>query len=434
MVRAREMRLKTAGGPAAFGKCGWILATLALAACGPRAPEGSTVLLAARLYVAPDMAPIDDGALLMREGRILEAGPRDAVATRGALRLPQCDGGVVAAGFQNSHVHFTQPAYADAATRDAAELEAALRDMLTRFGFTTVVDLASNLANTAALRGRIESGEIAGPRILTAGAPLYPRDGIPIYLRDLAPAVLARMPQPRTVGEALAALQRNFDGGADATKLFLVTPQGGGATASMDAEIATAAVAETHRRGLPVFAHPTDIEGIELALETGVDTLAHTTIARGSAVWDDALVAHLVAQDVALIPTLMLWRYELEREPLLAKFVGGATDDGIGQLRTFAAAGGKVVFGTDVGYMERYDPTEEYGLMARALTAMQILASLTTEPAARWQEGEARGRIAPGMAADLVVLESDPAADAADFARVRCTIRGGRVIYATAAR
>ena len=100
----------------------------------------------------------------------------------------------------------------------------------------------------------------------------------------------------------------------------------------------------------------------------------------------------------------------------------------------FSKAGGQVLFGTDVGYMTDYDPTEEYQLMARALTPMQILASLTTAPAARWKEEAQRGRVAEGMDADLVVLEGDPAADAANFAKVRCTIRGGQLIYGPAAR
>jgi imidazolonepropionase-like amidohydrolase len=67
--------------------------------------------------------------------------------------------------------------------------------------------------------------------------------------------------------------------------------------------------------------------------------------------------------------------------------------------------------------------------MASALEPMQILASLTTAPAARWKENEQRGRIAAGLAADLVVLEADPGTDTASFAKVRCTIRGGRLIY-----
>jgi imidazolonepropionase-like amidohydrolase len=64
------------------------------------------------------------------------------------------------------------------------------------------------------------------------------------------------------------------------------------------------------------------------------------------------------------------------------------------------------------------------------LTPMQILASLTTAPAARWKESQRRGRLAAGMDADIVVLEADPAVDARNFAKVRCVFREGTEIYA----
>jgi imidazolonepropionase-like amidohydrolase len=59
----------------------------------------------------------------------------------------------------------------------------------------------------------------------------------------------------------------------------------------------------------------------------------------------------------------------------------------------------------------------------------QILDSLTTAPAERFGESKQQGRIAAGLAADLVVLGGDPAQDVRALAAVRYTIRGGRVIY-----
>ena len=378
-----------------------------VAACGERAPEGATVLTATRLYAAPDAPPVDDAAILIVDGKIAAAGPAKDIATGGAKRLAACDGGTVTAGFQNSH----------------------------RFGFTTVVDTASNLANTIVLRDRIERGEIPGPRIITAGFALYPRDGIPIYLRDLPPELLEMLSQPASVEEALAEVQANLDAGANATKLFLMTPQGGGRYAFMQPDIALAAADETHRRGLLVLAHPTDIEGINLAIEAGVDVLVHTTIgAEGRTVWDAALIEQMRAKNMAVVPTLKLFPYELKRMELPERIVEGATSDAVEQLRSYAAAGGQVLFGTDVGYMTDYDPTDEYRLMARALKPMEILASLTTAPAARWKEEKARGRVAEGLDADLVVLDGDPAADAANFAKVRCTIRGGKLTYPVGTR
>ena len=84
---------------------------------------------------------------------------------------------------------------------------------------------------------------------------------------------------------------------------------------------------------------------------------------------------------------------------------------------------------SDVGYMTEYDPTEEFVYLQRAgLASAQILAMLTTAPADRF--GRARtGRLAPGLAADVVVLDGDPALDVRAFAKVRTTIRDGRIIY-----
>jgi imidazolonepropionase-like amidohydrolase len=80
--------------------------------------------------------------------------------------------------------------------------------------------------------------------------------------------------------------------------------------------------------------------------------------------------------------------------------------------------------------MTDYDPTDEYVLMARAgLTSTQILAALTTAPAARWKAESRRGRVKAGLAADLVVLNGDPLADVKNFANVKCTFRGGREIF-----
>ena len=53
---------------------------------------------------------------------------------------------------------------------------------------------------------------------------------------------------------------------------------------------------------------------------------------------------------------------------------------------------------------------------------------LTTAPAARF--GRARtGRLAPGLAADIVVLDGDPTQDVRAFAKVRTTMRDGRLLY-----
>ena len=101
-----------------------------------------------------------------------------------------------------------------------------------------------------------------------------------------------------------------------------------------------------------------------------------------------------------------------------------------GKVRDYAAAGGQILFGTDVGYTDAYDTEEEYRLMSRAgMGFHEILASLTTNPARRFGDSGRRGEVVPGEEADLVVLAADPASDITAFSRVRFTIRAGKVIY-----
>jgi imidazolonepropionase-like amidohydrolase len=391
------------------------------------ADGGLLALTGATLYVSPEAAPIANGVVLIEGGRIKAAGAGLAVPPD--AKTLDCAGLFIAAGFQNSHVHFSEGKWSDAAGQPGNSLGRMLSAMLTRYGFTTAVDTGSDLENTVALRRRIESQEIAGPRILTAGGSIYPENGIPFYVKERVPAdILKYLHQPATPGEATAAVQSILAGGGNAIKIFTGSLIALGSVLPMKVDIARAAVTEAHRRGVLVYTHPSNDEGIRVAIEAGVDILAHTA-PRGSP-WDEALVARMRANGLSLTPTLKLWSYEVLRfggTPALAEEI---TANGMQQLQAFSRGGGQVLFGTDVGYMADYDPSDEYRRMAEAgLTPMQILASLTTAPAARFKEGNRRGRIAAGMDADLVVLEADPAQDARNFSKVRHTLRAGRVIY-----
>jgi imidazolonepropionase-like amidohydrolase len=402
------------------------------AACGgPQRPPPAAeryVLTGTRVYLTPDQPPIDHAWVVVNTGTIESFGSGEPPI--GVRRNAACSDGVIAAGFQNSHVHFTDPAFSRAADRPRDELEKPLIAMTSRFGFTTVVDTASDLLNTIALRSRIEHGELRGPAILTVGYPLYPDHGIPIYLRDLPPEILAQLPQPATADEARAIVRTNFAHGANATKLFIATPQGHGEIKRMAIEIAVAAVDETRKAGGLVVVHPTDADGVTAAVQAGVDIIAHTTIDGATTEWSDQLIHDMVAKHISLVPTLKLWGYELAKQHVAVEKRDAIVAPAEHQLAAFIHAGGQVLFGTDVGYMTDLDPTDEYVLMAHAgLTPMQILASLTTAPAARWNAGDHRGRIAPGLSADLVVLDGDPATDVRRFAAVRCTIRAGREIF-----
>ncbi len=398
-------------------------------ACAWPAVAADLAIVDARVYPAPDAAPIERGTVLVRDGRIAEIGQSATITVPAGVTVIDGKGKFVTAGFWNSHVHILALPLREAATRPASELDAALATMLTRWGFTTVFDIASLNGSARALRRRIDAGEVTGPTILTVDAPFFPKDGTPVYVRALLKEIGAPSAEVANPDQARARARQQLDSGADGVKLFAGAIVGGEvAVLPMDIDIARAVVAEAHRAGKPAFAHPSDMAGLEVSLTSGVDVLAHTTPFSGP--WDAALVQRLRAADLALVPTLTLFEAELRREAapdqVIARFIADATQ----QVKVFAAAGGTVLFGTDAGYIDHFDTRLEFELMARAgLDWRQILASLTTAPAGRFGQRERKGRIAPGMEADLVVLGTDPATDVVGFSDVRATIKGGRVIY-----
>jgi imidazolonepropionase-like amidohydrolase len=390
--------------------------------------ERPLLVTGARVYPSPRDRVIESGAVVIRNGRIVYVGsPNDRHVPKDATVI-DCTGQIVTAGFWNSHVHFTDARWERAATMPAVALSDQIQQMLVRHGFTTVFDSGSYWPITTALRRRIETGALTGPRILTAGEILFPKGGAlqPSMLKKLG-MIVGEMPQVETPAQASPLARTMLDRGADAIKVYLAT-WWNDPPVRMSPAIVRAISDVTHRRRKLVLGHPTDLQGIETALASGVDVLMHTTPASGP--WTDTLAARIRQRHVALTPTLKLWRVELLREGDSEASARAAQQVAVDQLRTFVRAGGEVLFGTDVGYVQDDDPTEEYELMAAAgMDYTQILTSLTTAPAARFGDPEREGRLASGQVADLVVLDADPAPDVTAFARVARVIRNGRIIY-----
>jgi hypothetical protein len=167
-----------------------------------------------------------------------------------------------------------------------------------------------------------------------------------------------------------------------------------------------------------------------MPVEGGVDILAHTfpTELDGRP-WDRALPGMMIERRMAMTPTLKLFSYELRKLGLPSDIVAIVLANAQAQLRAFSEGGGQVLFGTDVGYMTDYDPTDEYVLMQQAgLSYARILAALTVAPAERFGRA-AGGRLRPGADADITVVNGHPEFDIRALAVVRYTVRAGRVIY-----
>ena len=391
------------------------LLLILLWAAAMAAQNGDLALVHARLYSSPTSEPVDNATVLIHAGAIAWAGVGNEAKIPKTSQTIDCTGKVIVAGFWNSHVHF-ETGWQDSAKMPAAKLTSLMRQMLTGWGFTTVWDLGSDPQNTLAIRRRVESGEVPGPHIMMAGA-IFPKNGHPVYLPPEMQLTEAASPE-----EATREAQQYLQWGLDSIKLFTGAFMGNKPVINMDTEIAKAAVDVAHAEHKPVFAHPQNRTGVDNAVAAGVDVLAHTIPTERS--YTDEEIARMKQHRVALSPTLTLWTTVVPDVGVQNQLV----QNGVDELKQYSSAGGTILFGTDVGFTSKYDTTEEYEFMGRAISWRQILASLTTNPSEFFKSTH-EGRVEKGMRADLVVLEADPAQDVRNFAKVAYTIRNGKVVY-----
>jgi imidazolonepropionase-like amidohydrolase len=372
------------------------------------------VLKGGIIWPSPSAEPIRNGSVLIENGRITAVG---AIRAPKAARVLDCSGATILPGFWNSHVHFFERKWQDAANLPAEDLQRQLEAMITRYGFTSVFHIGSAGDNTRLIRRRIESREVAGPRIRTTGEVIVAPGAVPApnILRILGDMVTANH-EVTNADQAAAAARAILASGADGIKIHLQLP--------LPEDAIRAVVEEAHRAGKPVFVHPTTSADILASARAGVDVVAHTT---PLSTWPDSLVPTLLEKRMAITPTLTLWRFALQHDR--ASVQDNAVQNAVEQLKAWTAAGGTVLFGTDLGAIE-YDPTEEYVLMSQAgMSFRAILATLTTAPAERFPQSQRLGQIAIGFTGDLAVVEGDPSTDIRDLAKVRYTIRDGSIQF-----
>ena len=375
----------------------------------------------ASLVAAPSVAVRPSTTLTLAEGVVRRVEPDEAFTPAPGVEEIDLEGSVVTAGFWNTHVHLTEPAWRGVRRKQAVELQPALDDLFNARGFTSAVDLGSNPFETQVLQRRIESGELAGPRIRAAGTGLYPRHGLPFYIRDdLNWLEKAYTPTPGGRPGATFAFHRNRWQGAEVVKLFTGSYVEPTKVKPMRPAVARTAVRLAHQRGMPVFAHTSDRAGLQVALDAGVDVIAHvpdTTEGTGPLLREAAL------RGTWLIPTLDMFAQTVTRDPAYLEPIYSS-------LRLFHEAGGRLLFGTDVGYLPDHATEGELAALRECgLGVDEVLAMLTTGPAERIGGPAETGTVTEGAPADLVVLRATTLSDPVELADVRMTLRGGRIAW-----
>jgi imidazolonepropionase-like amidohydrolase len=361
--------------------------------------EEFLVLIGGRLIDGSGANPIDDAAVVIGSGRILFAGPRDAVELPSSSEIVDVSGLTILPGFFNAHVH------GGLSTRN---LEA-----WAQAGVTTVRDLGSNPTSLAAFRQN-HRPDPSRARLVAAGPLITVPGGYPIVpFGGGSASVVTSVEDCRETAEAL------LDGGANLLKLALETGTVFERSIPvLSLEEAAMLVRVAHGHGTVASAHITSTVDLALALAAGADDLAHMAVDR---LLTTNEVERVVGEDVYWVPTLELW------------LCAGPRATAVNNLRRFVAGGGKVALGTDYeGYTCAWElgmPMTEIRLMAEAgMTPMQIIVAATRHGARVSNLERELGTLERGKIADLFVIDGDPLVDLEHLQRVRLVVHEGIVI------
>ena len=426
--------------------------------------SGSTLLVGGTVIDgtgAPPRAGLD---VLVIGGRIAAVGPDAARrAPEGATRV-DVSGRWIIPGLIDGHVHFFQTGGLDARPdvvplptgRTYLDVVGAIRARPEPYlhsyicaGVTSVVDPGGPMWEFE-LRDR-RAHDPDAPRIAFSGPLLATADPPPLELEHDDPIWLMKDEAGiRAMVDRLAARR------PDMVKIWFVHRRGDDLAAQ--SALVTAAIREIHARRLRAAVHATTLETARVAVDGGADILVHSV---GDREVDDAFVRTVVRRRVIYVPTLIVGRSyrevrlrRVEFEPFERTCAPSSSIDSFAvlpdihdsilprnptlgpdplpvqqrNLKRLWDAGAIVAAGTDAGNTRTlHGPSlhREFALMAAAgLTPLQILTSATRNGAMLFGR-EDLGGIAPGMQADLVVLDADPARDILNTRRIRAVMRGG---------
>lgn len=308
----------------------------------------------------------------------------------------------------------------------ATTIKAVLRArQIVQAGVTTVRDMGGRDGVVTAVRDAVRSRLIPGPRILTACRGICMTGGHGWQFGREADGP----------DEVRRAVREQLKAGADLIKLFatggVMTPGvEPGSPQLTPAELA-AAVEEARKAGRRAAAHAQAAAGIAACVEAGITTIEHgiflteqlcERMARDGVGLVATLTApeRIVAHGVAAgIPEFMVRKSAAVRARHVESF------------RLAQRLGVPIAASNDAGtpFNRHGSLVPELRLMAEAgMAPLAVLRAATATAAALLGPGEETGRIAPGLAADLLAVAGDPGERLGALDEVRLVLVGGRAL------
>ena len=401
-----------------FSICRLVTSTQTTPVAQAQSAPTSTAFVGGRLIDGTGKA-IDNGTVVITGDRITAVGPASTPIPAGATRV-DAKGKTILPGMINAHGHVaaTTGLRSDPASYTRENLTRQLRTYA-QYGITTVFSLGDDQAAGFALRDEPAAGRA---RLFVAG---------PVVGGDTAEAARAM------VGK-VAEMKPNL--------IKIRVDDNLGTTRKMPEPAWRAVIDTAHGLKLPVAVHIYWLADAKATVNAGADMIAHSV--RDTAV-DDEFINALKARDVCYSPTLTreISTFIYDSTPPWVDdpfFLKGVDKDIPAQLKdpkrheqvrsspawkagqqykaglevakrnlkTLVDKGVRIAFGTDSGPPARFQGFFEHleleMMVDAGLTPMQALVSATGDAARCHNKAGQLGTLAPGVAADLVVLGANP--------------------------
>ncbi len=416
-------------------------------------PESTaTIYEGARVIYDARRAPIEDGAFIVDNGRIVAVGKRGSIrAPEGAAHI-DFTGKTVMPALIDAHIHIGYQKglvySADNYTREN------LTDQLHRYEYVGVAAVMSLGTDPGDLPFQLRAEQERN------GGVLFRWAGRGLAAPNAGPGDPALKPSAygiTTEEEARAAVRAEIARHVDFIKIWV--DDRNGTVKKLSPSLYRAIIDEAHQHGTRVIAHVFYLDDAKDLLRAGIDGFAH--LVRDKEL-DSEAVALIRERKVLIMPNLGLAESRTYPEappwlddPLLKEVAPAAEIARVrasygtrsaqavkaaqetyrimqANLTRLIAAGAVIGFGTDAGavpdYFYAYSAHRELQLMVRAgMTAVQALTAATVTNATFLRMPE-HGTLERSHSADFIVLDGNPLDDIANTKKIARVYLHGREI------
>jgi imidazolonepropionase-like amidohydrolase len=409
--------------------------------CSCRSPESIknpvTAFVGATLIDGSGGDPIQNGVLLIQDGRVLVIGSRDKISVPKDAVVKDVTGKTIIPGLINAHGHVGDVKGIEGGHYSTQNIIDNL-SIYARYGITTVVSLGGDKKDSESIRAANDSAATQRARLFIAGDVIT----------------------GSTTDEALKMIDSNHSMGVDFMKIRV--DDNLGTSPKMSEAVYRAVIKRSHELGYKIATHMYYQEDARKLLDAGTDMLAHSV--RDVPV-DESFIKLLKEKNVCYCPTLTrelsTFVYgdtaEFFNDPFFFKEFDSLTikplldparqqqirnsqsaitykqqlPTAMKNLKTLCDSGVPVVFGTDSGIPTRfmgYFEHLEMEMMAEAgLTPMQIIVS-ATKNAAQYLGLDDLGTLSTGHWGDFIILDSDPLRDIKNIRKISTVFVGGKEV------